>query len=709
MPIDSYTPCPGGTGKKIKFCCPDSLNELEKIDRMLEGEQYQACLQFVEQLDQKRPGRACLLAAKSLLLRVLGQMDAAAATVATFLEKHPGNPIALAESAIMTATGDDVVKAMAVLQQAIVACDGEISDRLYYAMGAVAELLLRQGHFRAGRALFSLMAAIDRKASWPVETIVRLNRSRSVPLLVRDDRALDGCPADAPWRPRFEEGRNAASQGRWAEAAQKLAALAVEVTDAPAIWQNLAVIRGWLADTPGCVDALRKFASMDVPFEDAVEAEALAMCLVENPLDDARDICHLVYVVEDVEQLQAALRLARRVVVSDADPQQFAEEGQPSPKAVYLLLDRPVPSSDQDLIGETVPDVLGTAVLYGRQTDREARLEVWDLVDSDVEAVVTFMADFAGHGLRPNPDRQVDDTVSASWELLAPRSWFPEDMAVDRRREFAAERRIATVLARWPKVAMGIFDGRCPEQAAGEPGSAVKLAAAVLLLELWSQRVGSTLDLNPLRSRLGLPVPGPIDPEQTPVQRLPLVRLARVEAGKLSDEALVHSFRRATAFGADDAMANFAREIIGRPSLAGRDERLLAYSTLAHAERDTEQGLAYVEQGRQAAIAANQSSASWDLLELAFRFRRAEVEEASRLLRHIEREHFNEPGVAETLTDLLVQAGLIAPDGTPVAPMGEPAAVGAAAESPAPEPGKLWTPDSQKPAEEKKLWMPGMD
>ena len=23
MPIDAYSVCPGGTGKKIKFCCPD--------------------------------------------------------------------------------------------------------------------------------------------------------------------------------------------------------------------------------------------------------------------------------------------------------------------------------------------------------------------------------------------------------------------------------------------------------------------------------------------------------------------------------------------------------------------------------------------------------------------------------------------------------------------------------------------------------------
>ena len=39
MPIDAYSLCPGGTGKKIKFCCPDFLGELQQIDKMLEGKQ----------------------------------------------------------------------------------------------------------------------------------------------------------------------------------------------------------------------------------------------------------------------------------------------------------------------------------------------------------------------------------------------------------------------------------------------------------------------------------------------------------------------------------------------------------------------------------------------------------------------------------------------------------------------------------------------
>jgi hypothetical protein len=64
MSLDPYSPCPGGTGKKIKFCCDDLVGELDKIERMVEGEQFVACLDHVTKLDEKQPGRPCLLSWK---------------------------------------------------------------------------------------------------------------------------------------------------------------------------------------------------------------------------------------------------------------------------------------------------------------------------------------------------------------------------------------------------------------------------------------------------------------------------------------------------------------------------------------------------------------------------------------------------------------------------------------------------------------------
>ena len=104
MPIDPYTPCPGGTGKKIKFCCSDLVAELDKIQRMLEGEQRAACLEYIESLEGQ-VSRSGLPAVDQGHARKpqLGKEAKAEATLATFMEKYPDNPVALAETATLKA------------------------------------------------------------------------------------------------------------------------------------------------------------------------------------------------------------------------------------------------------------------------------------------------------------------------------------------------------------------------------------------------------------------------------------------------------------------------------------------------------------------------------------------------------------------------------------------------------------------------------
>ena len=45
MDLDTNQLCPGGTGKKIRFCCKDLVRELDKIVRLMEGGQRRAALE----------------------------------------------------------------------------------------------------------------------------------------------------------------------------------------------------------------------------------------------------------------------------------------------------------------------------------------------------------------------------------------------------------------------------------------------------------------------------------------------------------------------------------------------------------------------------------------------------------------------------------------------------------------------------------------
>ena len=86
MAFDSYSICPCGTGKKIKFCCPELLGELEQLDRLVEGDQTEAALEQVIRLLEKHPKKACLLATRTKLELATKRFNEAAVTSRAFLE-----------------------------------------------------------------------------------------------------------------------------------------------------------------------------------------------------------------------------------------------------------------------------------------------------------------------------------------------------------------------------------------------------------------------------------------------------------------------------------------------------------------------------------------------------------------------------------------------------------------------------------------------
>ncbi|NUQ63700.1 MAG: hypothetical protein HUU20_14580, partial [Pirellulales bacterium] len=362
---------------------------------------------------------------------------------------------------------------------------------------------------------------------------------------------------------------------------------------------------------------------------------------------------------------------------------------------------------------QTLPKDLGLALLYGRQTDREARLELRAVLAGELDQVRTVLSNIAGPYLGEEIQRQQAAKVSRTQDLLSMRRRLPDDTSMAALRQIRSEHMEDALLDRWPQLPLGYLDGKTPEEAARLDEYRIRIRAAIMIVESWIEFQADRLDLNRLRERLGLSLPGPIDPEQTDVEKLPVVRWPRVQLEKLSDERLVNLLHFAVLCKAVQAIEHFGRAIIERPSLEGNAERLSAYNFLAAVNSSNDRAIEYIDRGRKEAEALGQSSASWDLQELRCRFARFDTEEVGRLLNHIESQHIREPGVRESLIRFLMQVGVIRPDGTRVGRArpdadSPPAAVATA--EPAEEPGRLWTPESQRPAGEKpKIWMPGMD
>jgi hypothetical protein len=712
MAIDAYSQCPGGTGKKIKFCCSDSLPELQKIDRMIEGEQYLACLQHIDQLMAQEPGRdrACLLATKCMLLRVTNQREAARNTAAAFCVKHPNNQVALAEMAILAAE-TNVRAALEMIIRALRAADGDLAGRTYQAMGLVAGSLLHAGLPVPARALLQLQCDISQEDDRPAELLAALSQAIDIPLLLRDDLPLMPCPKDAPWSNRFDEAMQPAVLGDWATAVERLAALAGDVPDSPIIWRNLAILRGWIGDNAGCGEALRRYAAIRVNdadgLEDATEAEAKAMFLSGDPLGDRLDVFKVTWMVSDVERALESLLSSPRWLSVPFDPARFSDGENPPPKGAYTMLDRPMPAAAEGITIETMPRVIGHALLFGRQTDREARLEVMSVAADELADANRMVREAVGDVVPQEPQQDVVGSWSASQKLLRASWQPPRGMMPDQFRSLMAEHARDAVLRAWPELKLGVLDGRSPKEAAGDPACRTKLLAAILVVEFWAGNLPGTPDFNDLRSQLGLPTLGPIDIAKNPIEELPMSRLSRVSLEGLSDHDLLSAYFRASAFAIRDASLKFATAVVERPSLADSDERLHAYTTLARNEEDVSKALAHIAEGRRATDAKKVSHATWDLMELSIHFAHQNGPEAMRLIEHIQQRHLEEPGVGEMLTRLLIDVGLLRPDGSP-AYLGPGGAAPTAVPEAAAEPQGLWTPDSapNSGGAAGKLWTP---
>ncbi|NIL96689.1 MAG: hypothetical protein GTO53_04570 [Planctomycetales bacterium] len=710
MSLDRYTICPGGTGKKIKFCCNELLNDLQTIDKMLSGEQRLACLEHVEKTLAKYPDRPCLLAVKTLLLSELERDDQLKETLNRFDTVHPHNPVALAERAIQMASTEEGRAAVAPLQRALQNISGkDMPTRVYAAVGFVGESLVQDGEILAGRAHLLLQANIAGGTDADVmRLLASLIASPDVPQLLKQDLRLEEPPPKVPWLQPFQEACNLAARGAWRAAEQKLAALVEKSHNAPAVWKNLSVLRSWLADTNAAVAAWQKYASLeDVAIDDAVEACAIAHLIDTNLPQEMVDLLSVTYPVHDQEDLLGKLNTAQRAARVQPDALAPTEPGQPPPQAAFWILDRPMPASGVGLARNDVPIVLGQAYLFGRETDRKPRLEYVLYQDDRFANACQTLRELAGDALA-DADQQTALTQVTRLQVALTWNWrFPADTPPAHRAALLLQQRDHILRNVWTSLPNPMLDGKTPREAAADTAYRPKLLAAILLLQMARDEPQSVEDFNGLRRELGLPEIEPIDPTGIDVAKLPVTRLERLLPDKLTDQQLIDCYQRSVASMLYPAIRRLGPELISRDSLRDNDriKRSAVYGLLARIEHDSQQALQHLENARQAASEAGESLAPWYVAELELRMIRGERDEFERVLNLLRTNYWHEPGVADAVLGLFQH--LQASSGEPAA--GQPAAAGKEEEIGRPEKSsEIWTPQSATAGQEKKsaIWTP---
>jgi tetratricopeptide (TPR) repeat protein len=711
MALDPYAPCPCGSGKKLKFCCSDLAPDIEKIQKMIAGEQPHAALKHVEKLMEKQPDRASLLDLRANLELSMHEFEAAKKTIDHYIAKHPKNPAALAQRAVLLAANESGTAAVGTLQDALELLENDMPLRVFEAIGAVGHALLLEGELVAARGHLLLYAGIAPEGdNLALELLLRMNLQAGLPLLMREYLLLQEAPADAPWKVEFDHALKASGRGQWRIAQEIFSSLREKVGPEPAIVYNLALVRGWLGDVERFAEGLHEFARLDVPEYQAVEAEALAQLVDPKLVDDSLETVRVAYEVADEDALAEKFASDKRIEDYPIDPTKIAED-EARPRSTHILLSKVTPPTSPDLTREQIPRVLGFVSLFGKRTDRAAQLELTTDRTAGFEEVKKLLAEVAGDTLGRQLEEEVVAEKSVSEESLSWRWRLPTGTPNEQRRKLVAEERRDAILDRWLNTPRAALGGKSPREASADPALKIPVLASALIIEQAAAEPTEMELFDNVREVLGLPPAETIDPANVEISQISIVRVPRVDLSKLSDKQLIKLLERATMTGGNLATLAIASELVSRPSHEEQLDLSPAFRQLIRLEPDLAKAQEWITKARAWTASQNRSVAEWALMELEVAIQRGDSPNAQRVLDEIRTNHINEKGVAEATYRLLYAAGLIQPRGGVGQPttLAMPSSRTEAAHG-SPTRGGLWTPggeSSEAPAEGKSaIWTP---
>lgn len=726
MNLDQYSLCPSGNGKKIKFCkCTDSIGELDKIVTMLGGGQVVPALDRLNRMLQQHPDAACALAIKGQVLTELREYDLLAENAERFVRLQPTNPQALAQRALAQLHQGKVDEAAESLVEAIQECEGRVSEQLLEVALTTAALLANSGHILTARALVTFAWAaegVPEELAQQVEQLLNeLNTSNGINHLLKYHAHVYPRPSRCDWAERYDEARGLLRANRFASAEPKFASLARSYPGQPAILTGLLQCAIWRADRSAQADCLAKLADCD-QFDEAERSRWLARAWLVDVERLPLGVQLMNFSSDVPDAAQAELALQAHPYFSQLPDQMIrrreGEEAVP-PRSVFQMLDQVQPDDHSQLSGETLPAVIAWVLVYGKQTDRPARVEArgvlpmfLDVVRKELHEALEHQqwqetpADALPFYLAANPQPQANAKINSA------------EQARQIARQFTQSRVPHWLLAQ-PIPALG---GRSLKAVAGDDSLRLQRLAVMRVLENTEPMANLPGLLDRIWQDAGLePLPMLSVKTSDQVGELDVADLGRIDTAALEVEGLQYLLQRAKSIQNGRVIRQAAEEMLRR-SQSLDDPAILADAHLALAELDSGQaeGREHLAKAKEMYRKLDRDLADLDLMELSLLARSGDAQGLNQALQQVARTYGHRQDVMMIVQQMLVSWGLINPDGSPR--QAAPAPAAASSQS-----GGLWTPDnpaapgptaapnpgtsSAAPPQQppSKLWVPGMD
>jgi tetratricopeptide (TPR) repeat protein len=721
MPLDAYSPCPCGSGKKLKFCCHAIAGEMEKVERYQQGRQPRLALLALDAIDRKHPHNPWAVTTRAEILLQEGEADEATEALEPLIREHPDHKYALGLMALASFSADGYELAKPAIHRAFQRCSRDFPTLTANLAMAIAGSMLSTGRYLSARAHLALalrVAPDDHKAD-VFRRLMDLDGNRRIPFPLRGMHELAEFPPPDGKQDDVRKAFVLSLLGCWRPAAKVLLKLAEERPQAATpdgcvaadpssdavLWFDIGLCRAWDGDEKLAAEALHKAASLQSDRETAVEWETLAQLLDNNVSEDRVQLLSRRFDVTSTSRLIGALDENAGFKRIDIP---VDEEG---PAALFHVVDRPelLEQPPDSLTPATVPNLVAQITILDEDEVESQRAYVVGQEGQAFETAVQQFAETAGDLVVPaEPETDDEDSTPLLPRELSALLWrwqLPEKTPLGVGRRLETEKFRQVTMQVWPDSPLSALAGKTPRQAAADPHLAVPLRGAINVLDSYCDRNRYTLPVDELLRELGAepPAPAHFDGEAA----LTSLQLKRVDGKDVDDEQLGLLLQRAALIGHAGMLVKVLREVLGRPSCLKRfnEEHLIsAIADLCKEQRRRDEALQWIARGREIAATGENSfqrTLNWVVHELAVRLDDPGDPELLPLLEHIGDYYLPKiPELQDEIEPLLDACG-IAP---PWAGEREPVAVGGSAGE------TIWTPERDAPTATsagKKLWWPG--
>jgi tetratricopeptide (TPR) repeat protein len=589
MALDSYSPCPCGSGKKFKWCCEPIYADINRAFQQEESGQHEAALRTLHEVVARNPGNPEAHGQLATLLFARGENEQADAVLQKAFDLNANYPYGLFLRAQIRLAEGEIAGALLLARKAADAYDPDAHDALGRVWWTIHECEARLRRPVAARAALRVLLRLH-----PGEEELRqrfeavYGPEGSLPACVRKDHDLRQpaagprphlhARADADVRAAWDAALKGAAGPRLSELARVFGQLTQEDATDAAAWFNLGLARAWLGDNRAAVEALERYLDLEADESAATEAAALAEALRCGPgLEDECDYHEFAFglQLQDFSALSGLLR-------------EWSETGR-------LLL----PPRERDdvffaMVLDRVTSVLTGTALTGGELNRLAGyvmvtgpvVRVWGPQEEGVRKLLGEFRDKLGlaqlteSAIRPSPPA-FHDTVTEA--LVFPSAGAAAD-ALTAERVLGHARRFYEEV--WPTRPRRSLRMRTPEDAARDPQLRKRLLGVIQFLQDCAGKgMLAGYDFDGLRRRLGLlaaPAAAPGEPagKAADFATMDADALGALDVGSLSDEDLEQAYHAAQRLGHAELEVRFAEALTERPPRPGRPDRYLWYAFL---------------------------------------------------------------------------------------------------------------------------------